>query len=300
MGYAISAFIIFFLLIASGLLLLFYREALGQRLAGILASRQDSGLNAASKVRQAAESFGSIAGSIQMLVPKSEKEASLVQKRLARAGFRNESAINILYAAKALVPMLLCVVVTATGVYHWSPFLIFAGAIVLGYLLPDYWLDHRIQARGDEIRMGLPDVLDLLVICLEAGLSLDQGVLRATDEMRSSHPAIADELGLAMLEVRAGKPRTDAWRSLAERTNLDAVRLLVSILVQADQFGTGISKTLRIHSDTMRTRRKQRVEELAAKTPVKLVFPLVLFIFPSLFVVTMGPAMILIMEGLNF
>jgi tight adherence protein C len=140
-------------------------------------------------------------------------------------------------------------------------------------------------------------MLDLLVVCLEAGLSLDQAVLRTSDELRFSHPVIADELALVMLEVRAGKSRVAAWRSLAERTDLDDIRMLVSILVQADQFGTGISKTLRTHSETMRTRRRQRVEEIAAKTSVKLVFPLVLFIFPSIFVVALGSAVIQISEG---
>jgi tight adherence protein C len=170
---------------------------------------------------------------------------------------------------------------------------------LLGYMLPDFTLDHLIKARENEIRMGLPDVLDLLVVCLEAGLSLDQAVLRATDELRTSHPALGDELGLVMLEVRAGRARVEAWRGLAERADIEAVRMLVSILVQADQFGTGISKTLRVHSDTMRTRRRQRVEELAAKTAVKLVFPLLLFIFPSLWVVVLGPAIITIAENLK-
>jgi tight adherence protein C len=139
----------------------------------------------------------------------------------------------------------------------------------------------------------------VLVVCLEAGLSLDQAVLRAIDELRPSHPAIADELGLSMLEVRAGRARVEAWRSLAERIDVEAVRMLVSILVQADQFGTGVSKTLRTHSETMRIRRRQRVEELAAKTSVKLVFPLLLFIFPTLWVVVLGPAIITITESLK-
>jgi len=299
MLYAISAFIIFFLLVSSGLLLVFYRETLGQRLSGILGPRGDSALPITSKLRQATESLGIVAGSIQRIVPKSEKDVSTIQKRLVRAGFRAENAVNILYASKAVVPVVLCVVVTATGAYHWSPVVVFAVAVVLGYLLPDFVLDHFIQTRNEAIRLGLPDVLDLLVVCLEAGLSLDQGVLRAVDVLRASYPAIADELGLVMLEVRAGRARADAWRGLAERTDMDVIRMLVSILVQADQCGTGISKTLRVHSETMRTRRKQRVEELAAKTTVKLVFPLLLFIFPSLWVVVLGPAAITIMENLK-
>ena len=142
------------------------------------------------------------------------------------------------------------------------------------------------------MRAGLPDLLDLLVVCLEAGLSLDHAALRSSEEMHLGHPVIADEIGLVMLEVQAGRPRLEAWKSLANRSGVDSVRMLVSVLVQADQFGTGVSKTLRACADTMRTRRKNRVEEMAAKATVKLVFPLVLFIFPSLLIVLLGPAVI--------
>jgi tight adherence protein C len=195
--------------------------------------------------------------------------------------------------------MLLCVVVTATGFYRFSPIFVFGLAVTLGYLLPDFVLDHLIKARGDALRLGLPELLDLLVVCLEAGLSLDQALLRATDELRSTFPAISDELGLVLLEVRAGRPRVDAWRTLADRTNVSAIRQLVSIFVQSDQFGTGISRTLRTHSEVMRTRRRQHVEELASKTAVKLVFPLLLFIFPSIWVVSLGPAIITIVDNLK-
>ena len=299
MGYAIFAFIVCFLLVASALFLGFYREMLGRRLASVIEPRADTEVRTISRFREVAASLGLLAGSLHKVVPKSEAESSVVQKRLVRAGFRGESALHLFYASKALTPVLFCVIVVATGLYHWNPLIVFGLALVFGYLVPDYTLDHLIRARGDQIRAGLPDVLDLLVVCLEAGLSLDQAVLRAVDELRASHPAVADELGLVALEVRAGRPRAAAWRGLSERTDLEPVRLLVSILVQADQFGTGISKTLRIHSDTMRTRTKQRVEELAAKTSVKMIFPLVLFIFPSFFVVLLGPAFILISETLQ-
>jgi tight adherence protein C len=138
----------------------------------------------------------------------------------------------------------------------------------------------------------MPDFLDLMVVCIEAGLSLDQAMARSTEELRTSLPDLADEMGLVQLEQRAGRPRLDAWKRLAERTDIQIVRTLVTSIVQADQFGTSISKTLRTFSDTLRTQRRQHVEELAAKMAVKLVFPLVLFIFPSLFVVALGPAAI--------
>ena len=153
---------------------------------------------------------------------------------------------------------------------------------------------ERLQAK---IRRGLPDVLDLMVICIEAGQSLDQATIRTAEELRTAQPAISDELGVVVLEQRAGRERTAAWRQFAERTAVDTVRNLVSVLVQSEKFGTSIAKTLRVHADTLRTQRRQKVEEQAAKTSVKLVFPLVFFIFPALFVVTLGPAIIVIQES---
>ena len=136
-----------------------------------------------------------------------------------------------------------------------------------------------------------------MVICIEAGQSLDQATVRTAEELRAAQPAISDELGVVVLEQRAGRARTDAWRQFAERTAVDTVRNLVSVLVQSEKFGTSIAKTLRVHADTLRTQRRQKVEEQAAKTTVKLVFPLVFFIFPSLFVVVLGPACIVITES---
>jgi tight adherence protein C len=233
----------------------------------------------------------------ERVVPKSNAEISVVRQRLIRAGYRSDSAVNLFYGAKVLVPILLCLLAAVTGIGHYSPFFAYLVAIGLGFLLPDFWLGNRISARQARIRLGLPDVLDLLVICVEAGLSLDQAVARTAEELSLAHPAICDELAIVVLEQRAGCPRADAWRHLAERTNVENVRNLVSVLIQSEKFGTSIAKTLRVHSDTLRTQRRQKVEEQAAKTTVKLVFPLVFFIFPSLFLVTLGPAAISVMEG---
>ena len=147
------------------------------------------------------------------------------------------------------------------------------------------------------MRLGLPEALDLLVICVEAGLSVDKATMRTAEELRISQPAIADELNLVYLEQRAGRPRAEAWKHFGERTDVDTIRSLASILIQADKFGTSVGKTLRTHAEGLRTRRRQEAEEKAAKTTVKLTFPLVLFIFPSLFVVTLGPSMIIMLEG---
>ncbi len=298
MGYAIAVFVISFILIASGLLLMFYREKLRQRLSTVIGPRA-GGAIPISRLQRLAQSLGLMAGSFQKVVPRTAREASALRHRLIRAGFRGDNAINVLYGIKAVVPILLCVIATVTGWYLWNWYIVFPVALVVGYLIPDYVLDHLIKAREQEIRRGLPDLLDLLVVCLEAGLSLDQAVLRAVDEMRPTYLAIADEFGLVMLEIRAGRARSDSWRSLADRNDLEPIRTLVSILVQSDQFGTGISRTLRTHADTMRIRRRQYVEEIAAKTPVKLLFPLVFFIFPLLLVVIAGPALMMISTGLG-
>ncbi len=170
-------------------------------------------------------------------------------------------------------------------------------ALAIGFLLPDFVLGNRIHNRQLNIRLGLPDALDLMAICIEAGMGLDQTIQRVAEELSISRPEISEEFAAVNLEQRAGRPRAEAWKNLAERTDVDAVRALVATLVQADQYGTSVAKALRVHSETLRTRRRQRVEEQAAKTPVKLVFPLVFFIFPSLFVVALGPAMIKMMEG---
>ena len=195
------------------------------------------------------------------------------------------------------MPIALCLLVVATHADQYFSWFAYALAIGLGFLMPDFWLGNRIKARQLSLRLGLPDALDLIVVCIEAGLSLDKATLRTADELHLSQPAISYELKLVNLEQRAGRARTDAWRNFAERTDVESVRSMVAVFVQADQFGTSISKALRVHSDTLRVQRRQQAEEQAAKTTVKLVFPLVFFIFPSIFLVTLGPAMIAIMEG---
>ena len=241
--------------------------------------------------------LGGVVEQFERLLPKSQAEVSIAQQRLIRAGYRRDSALKNFYGAKVIVPIILCALVTVTGAARANPFIIYLAALGFGFLAPDFWLSRQISKRQTAIRRGLPDVLDLLVICIEAGQSLDQATKRTSEELRLAQPAITDELGVVVLEQRAGRPRTDAWRNFAERTGVDSVRNLVSVLVQSEQFGTSAAKTLRIHSDTLRTQRRQKVEEQAAKTSVKLVFPLVFFIFPSLFLVALGPAVIIMSES---
>jgi len=234
---------------------------------------------------------------LERVLPKSQAEVSVVQKRLIRAGYRKDSALNLFYGAKVLVPLALCLIALVTGLARYNPFFVYVMALGLGFLAPDFWLGRRITIRQSRIRLGLPDALDLLVICIEAGLSTDQATARTAEELRLSAPEVCDELGIVVLEQRAGRARSDAWKQFAERTDVDSVRNLVSVLVQSEQLGTSVAKTLRVHSDTLRTQRRQRVEEQAAKTTIKLVFPLVFFIFPSLFLVTLGPALIIMSES---
>jgi tight adherence protein C len=299
MGLAIFTFVAIFVLIASGGLLIFYRASLSQRLSSAISPQiEQESWWSWLKIDRAGDSLKAVVQPFDKILPKSPAEVSVSQQRLIRAGFRQDAHIRILYGAKVLVPVFLCVMVFVTGLSEYlSPFFAYTLAAGLGYLLPDFWLGRRISNRQMNIRLGLPEVLDLMVVCIEAGLSLDQAVSRSVAELDKSQPEISDELSLVQLEQRAGRPRIDAWKHFAERANIVTVTTLVSALAQADQFGTSIAKTLRVYSDTLRVQRRQEVEERAAKTTVKLVFPLVFFIFPSLYVVALGPAAIVMYEA---
>jgi tight adherence protein C len=164
----------------------------------------------------------------------------------------------------------------------------------LAYLAPDMWVQHRARVRREHVRLGLPDALDLMVVCVDAGLGIDQALLRAGQELALSQPEISQEFNQINFEQRAGKPRIDAWQSMADRTGVDTVKSFVHMLAQTDRFGTPLVRALRVFADGVRQKRRQQAEELAAKTTIKLIFPLVLFIFPSIFIVMLGPAILLI------
>ena len=161
-----------------------------------------------------------------------------------------------------------------------------------GFFLPRFMLKRKIKERQRRITLALPDALDLTVICVEAGLALDQAMMRVGEDLRHAHPELSAEFHMVNLEMRAGKPRVEALHNLAQRTGVDDIRALVATLVQTDRFGTSVAQALRVHSDSLRTERRQRAEEQAAKTTIKMVIPLVLFILPSIIFVTLGPAMI--------
>jgi tight adherence protein C len=188
------------------------------------------------------------------------------------------------------------VVVLTSGLS--SPLLLI-GLTGLGFFIPRFILKRKIRARQTRIRLGLPDALDLTVICVEAGLALDQAVMRVGEDLKHAHPDLSNEFYLFNLEMRAGKPRAEALRNLVSRTGVDDIKSLVATLVQTDRFGTSVAQALRVHSDSLRTERRQRAEEQAAKTTIKMVPPLVVFVLPSIIVVTLGPAIILLYRTLS-
>jgi len=296
MGISILVFAVLFLLVASGGLLLFYREAMLQRIAEVI-NPQAKPKTLLSSIQQSGFSIGGVVEHFDNVIPKSQAEVSVAKQRLIQAGYRKETAIKMFNGSKFVIPIVLCAIALVSGVGAMSPFFVYAVCLGIGYLGPDFWLGRQIKKRQSKLRRGLPDVLDLLVICIEAGLSLDQGTIRTSEELVHAQPELCDELHVVVLEQRAGRPRQDTWKHLAERTDVDCIRNLVSMLIQAEQFGTSIGKTLRTHSDTLRTQRIQQVEEQAAKTTIKLIFPLVFFIFPSLFLVVLGPAVIIMMDS---
>ena len=296
------SFILFFLasfgLIVSAGLLFFYRAAMIDRLQEIIHPRSVAAVAAGVQTGDPTlDRIQSIVKPFQNVLPRSSSEVSLIQGRLIRAGFRDASALNIFYASRVLTPILLAVLATVSGLYQSNAFFVYLAAAGVGFMAPEFWLGSRISARQARILRGLPETLDLMVICTEAGLGLDQAMARVAKELEVSEPDIRDELVLVGLEMKAGRPRAEALKNLGERVDIDSVRMLATTLIQADTFGTSIAKTLRIYSDTMRTKRGQQAEEEAAKTTVKMVFPLVLFIFPALFLVVLGPAGIRLVEG---
>ena len=297
MGFAVFTFISVFTLLSTGGFLLFHRPR-KVRISRVFANPYPQAGFSAS-LHQATASLGEFVGRFEGVVPKSGADVSVVERRLIHAGFRENSAVKIFYGARFVLMLLLTCVALVSGIARNNYFLVIAFTLGAGFLGPDFWLGRRIKLRQREIQRALPDVLDLLIVCVEAGLSIDQATIRTAQEMGISRSPIADELDLVVLEQRAGCPRTDAWKHLAERTDVDSVRNIVSMLVQADQFGTSIAKTLRVYAQTLRTQRMQQIEEQAAKTGVKILFPLVLFIFPNLFLVVLGPPVLMMLDTLS-
>ena len=234
----------------------------------------------------------------KLSVPEGGWQGSQGRLKFIRAGFREASAAQVYYAAKTaltlVLPLLLALVISA--VWPATPYPRLAMYVLLlaaiGYYLPDLYLRFLTHRRADEMRDTLPDLIDLLVICTESGLGMDAAINRVSQEIARSSKTLAEEFYLAALEIRAGSGRPAALKNLALRVDLEDLHGLVSMLVQADRFGTSLAESLRIQSEVMRTKRMQRAEEIAAKVPVKMLIPLIFFIFPSLLTVLIGPAVI--------
>lgn len=295
--FLISVAVTLFLLAAAIILLVTGTEPVYARLMAVAARPTvvDHGFEAAAPtgLGRLATGFTTILKPIRNLIAGNEEDLSY---RFVLAGLRKPEHIEVYTAAKMLLPIVAIVAASFAG-SNMAAVALIGGAV--GFFGPDVVLTQLIARRRDSIRRALPDALDLLMICMEAGLGIDQAMVRVGEEVRLTCPVLADEFQIINREQRAGKPRLEAWRSMAERVDLDFVRQFVTMLVQTERFGTPIADALGQFADSLRLRRLQAAEEMAAKTGVKLLFPLVLFIFPSIFVVVLGPAILNIEKGLS-
>jgi len=228
-------------------------------------------------------------------VPVSPQDVTIARRYLIAAGYRSDTALHVYYGAKIVMAVCFFLASLVLRNYIANPVgsIVIVGAVTaLGYFGPNLVLEKIMGRRMESLRFALPDALDLLVVCMEAGLGLDQAIANVSRELKLTHPAVSEELGLVNLEMRAGKSRTEALKNLADRNPEPELRKLVATMIQADRFGTGIAEALRTHSDFLRVRRRQEAEERAAKVGVKLVFPIFFFILPAMLVVAAGPGIL--------
>jgi tight adherence protein C len=230
-------------------------------------------------------------------------DVSALRLRMIQAGYTGRTAVPIYLGSRIALPIGLAAasvfILSVLGATSLAGVLATVWFAAVGYVLPSFYVGSRITRRQKEMQKALPDALDLLVVCVEAGLGLNQALVRVSDEIERLSPVLSEQLALVNLEIRAGTARDEAFRNMGDRTGMEDIRSLMAMLIQTDRFGTSIATALRVHADTMRTKRRQRAEEAAAKTTIKLVFPLVLFIFPAMFVVILGAAVIQIYEALG-
>lgn len=271
------------------------KEAI-ERVTGVTAIEQDVTPTHPSLI------FRDVLQKLGSLIPASPKDVSVMQRRMIRAGIRNPNALKYLYGAKlalaVAMPVIMTMLVAGSDSDPANKFVAIAAAGAMGFFGPNEYVNLRAKKRQREISRGLPNSLDLMVVCVESGLGLDQAILQVSKELEHAHPDISEEFALVNLELKAGKRRVEALRNLSERTASDDLKKLVAVLIQADRFGTGVAQSLRAHSDFMRVQARQVCEEKAAKLGVKLVFPIFFCILPSLFVVTVGPVAVKIVREL--
>jgi tight adherence protein C len=262
-------------------------SVLGARLRALGGQTVQTPEKPAAKVRERLEQA---LDPISKAIPLSPSDVSRTRAWLIQAGLREPRHVSYYYGARLLLAFLgLAGVVVFSG-FHSVALLVCIPAF--GFFLPRFFLKRMIKSRQQRIRIALPDALDLTVICVEAGLALDQALMRVGKDLHHAHPDLSEEFHFVNLEMRAGKPRAEALRNLIDRTGVDDIRSLVGTLIQTDRFGTSVAQALRIHSDSLRTSRRQRAEEQAAKTTIKMVPPLVIFILVPFLAVTVGPPLI--------
>lgn len=254
------------------------------------------------KKRNSSEIIAQILTPIGALLPMSPQDAAVARRELVAAGIRNESAVQVFFGSKLLLAAVLLSVALMFRPQIVNPILKIVAPIAgagIGFSLPSFFLSRRIERRHTEIRLSLPDVLDLLVICTEAGCGMDQALVNVSRELKSSHPAVSEELGIVNMEIMAGTTRSEALRSFGRRVGEDEIKKLVAMLIQTDRFGTSVAEALRTQSDYLRIRRRQEAEERAGKVGVKLVFPIFFFCLPSLLVVTAGSGILQLLHNIG-
>jgi tight adherence protein C len=276
---------------------------LGGREGGIATANAQGGAVIATDDSPATDIAQRLANPLNKLLPPSATEARKTQKLLMQAGYRSPEA-SIIYrgihvASMAGIPVITAVVTTYFAQAFSTVLIGVMIAFVMGFFLPPFFLKRTISKRQRDLRWGLADALDLMVVSVEAGLGLNAAMMKVSSELKDVHQAVAYEFELANLEIRVGRERDEALRNLAERTGVDDLRSLVAMLIQTDKFGTSIAKGLRVFSDSLRTKRRQRAEQEAQKAAVKLLFPLACFLFPTLFIAILGPAALNLMDVLG-
>ena len=296
---ALFTFLAVVLAMSAAFLYLNSREALQiwrRRADGISSGHEETGGNLS--VQMLAQFHALLEWFARMNQPSNIEQARATRRQLITAGYRSGKAAVLFVGSKLFLAVLMTAVIAAVphkqlGFPTFSNLVFYyVLAAACGYYAPILWLRSAIARRKDALQRAIPDALDLMVVCVEAGLGLDQAIARVGEEVERAHPALSDELNLLAMELRTGVSRQEALRNFAHRTDLGEARNLVALLVQTDRFGTSIGQALRVHADSMRTTRRLKAEELAAKLPVKLLFPLIFFIFPSMFIVLLGPASI--------
>jgi tight adherence protein C len=295
----------FILLGSVGVYWLFFRppSAASERLEQL--RKQDFGDAPPPVIRESAfaRMAERVADPINRLAPPSPEKMGKLQKKMMYAGYRSPNAPMTYRAIQLIslvsVPALTALVLMAMARPLGNSLPYLAGSVFVGYLVPRYILDNRIKNRKQRLTWGLADALDLLVVSVEAGLGVNQAMVRVSEELKTVHPEVSEEFELVNLEIRVGREREVALRNLSERTGVEDLRGLCAMLIQADRFGTSIAHAIRVYADSLRTKRRQRAEQTAQKAAIKLLGPLALFLFPTLFIVLIGPAVLQIIDQLT-